>query len=188
MDENFKTSASSADRQSDMTEEERLLLEEADAQYIGTYAHSLDGKGRLVVPQSFRNMLGSSFYIAPTRDLQAIGLYSRLNWARTRRRYAQLDPVNDDVLVFLEQFTALSFRDQECDGQGRVLLPTILRELMLDTEKDLIVSGEMDHVRIMSAVKYNERFRNVRGGMAERMKAIDRLRLRSLTGVDPEGR
>ena len=125
MDETFEAPSSTA--QSGLTEEERLLLEEADAQYIGTYSHSLDGKGRLVVPQPFRTMLGPGFFIAPTRDLQAIGLYSRLNWARTRRRYAQLDPVNDDVLGFLEQFTALSFRDQECDGQGRVLLPTILR-------------------------------------------------------------
>ena len=80
-----------------------------------------------MIPQSFRGLLGPTFYIAPTRDMKAIGLYSRLNWARMRKRYAELDPYSDDVLSFLDQFAALSFRDQECDSQGRVLLPTYLR-------------------------------------------------------------
>lgn len=164
----------------ELTEEERLLLEEADNQYIGTFSHTVDSKGRLVIPQTFRQMLGDQFYIAPTRDLQSIALYSKLNWARTRRRYAELDPVNNDVLLFLEQFTALSFRDQECDAQGRVLLPTMLRSLMLGEEKELIVSGEIDHVRIMSAAKYYERFRQVQTGMADMMKTMDRLRAREL--------
>lgn len=171
-----------------LSEEDRLLLEEADSQYIGTYSHGLDLKGRLVVPQAFRTMLGPGFYIAPTRDLQAVGLYSKLNWAKMRRRYAQLDPVNDDVLGFLEIFTSMSFRDQECDGQGRILLPTIIRELILGSDKELIVSGEMDHVRIMSAEKYNERFNNIRSSMADRMKAIDRLRMRDLASFGQEGR
>ena len=163
-----------------LTEEERLLLEEADAQYIGTYSHTADGKGRLVIPQPFRQLLGSTFYIAPTRDMQAIALYSKLSWARTRHRYAELDPMNSDVLLFLEQFTALSFRDQECDAQGRILLPTMLRTLILDDEKDLIVSGEIDHVRIMSAEKYYARFRKVQTDMADIMKNMDRLRAREL--------
>ena len=59
---------------------------------------------------------------------------------------------------------------------------------MLEDEKDLVVSGEMDHVRVMSAAKYNERFRSIRSGMADRMKAIDRLRLRAMTGAGDEGR
>lgn len=101
MDQNQNSSVSAAGVQPQLSEEDLLLLQEADAQYIGTYTHSLDSKGRLVVPQSFRNMLGQGFFIAPTRDLQAVGLYSRLNWAKMRRRYAQLDPVNDDVLGFL---------------------------------------------------------------------------------------
>ena len=180
MDENKHSSDRKADAAMNLTEEERLLLEEADSQYIGTYNHTVDSKGRLVIPQAFREMLGDTFFIAPTRDLKAIGLYSRLNWARTRRRYAQLDPVNNDVLLFLEQFTALSFRDQECDAQGRILLPTMLRTLMLEDEKDLIVSGEIDHVRIMSAEKYYARFRQVQTDMSEMMKTMDRLRAREL--------
>lgn len=82
----------------------------------------------------------------------------------------------------------MSFRDQECDGQGRILLPNTIRELILGEEKDLIVSGEMDHVRIMSAEKYNERFKNIRDTMGDRMKAIDRLRMRELAGFGSEGK
>ena len=164
-----------------LTEEERLLLEEADRQYIGTYSHTVDGKGRLVIPQSFRTLLGDTFFIAPPRALRAVGLYSKIAWARPRRRYAQLDPVNNDVLRFLEQFTALSFRDQECDNQGRLLLPNTLRSLFLDDAKDLIVSGEIDHVRIMSAEKYYERFRQVQSDMADMMKTMDQLRTRELS-------
>ncbi len=166
--------------QTPLSEEDRLLLEEADAQFIGTYSHSVDAKGRLVVPQSFRQMLGQKFYIAPSRDFKAVALYSKLAWARTRHRYAKLDPVNNDVLLLLEQFNALSYRDQECDGQGRVLLPPRIRQLLLGDEKELEISGAGDHVRIVGTAAYMNQFQQVLQHMPDIMKTINLLQAREM--------
>ena len=142
----------------EMTEEDRLLLKEADHQYTGSFSHTIDAKGRMVVPLAFRTMLGPKFYIAPSHDFQAIGLYSNVAWARMRHRYATLDPLNDHMLTFLEFFNALSFRDQECDGQGRVLLPAKIRACILGDDKDVEITGASDHVRVVTRVSADEQF------------------------------
>ena len=48
--------------------DDHLDYEHYEKCFIGSYSHSLDGKGRLVVPQSFREELGKTFYIAPSKD------------------------------------------------------------------------------------------------------------------------
>ena len=73
-----------------LTDEDRRLLDSAKELFIGSYSHSLDGKGRLVVPQPFRERLGASFCIAPGQDFHSIALYSTVAWVRLRERYAKL--------------------------------------------------------------------------------------------------
>ena len=124
-------------------------LRKYDSSFIGTYLHSLDSKGRLVVPQAFRDGLGQSFYIAPSKDFSYAALYPSLEWAKIRDRYAKLGSLNPMLNMFLNQFDALSFRGQECDAQGRILLPQKVREDLLFDEKDLEITGANDHVRII---------------------------------------
>lgn len=163
-----------------LSDEDLRLLDEADDQFIGSFNHTVDGKGRMVVPLSFRQMLGEKFYIAPSYDFQAIGLYTKLSWARTRHKYASLDPVSEDVLMWVENFNAYSFRDQECDGQGRLLLPTQLREALLGEEKELIVSGAGDYVRVVGTKAQAEQFGTFRSRLPEILKNMNQLRGRSL--------
>ena len=42
--------------------------------FIGSFNHSLDNKGRLVIPQSFRDKLGETFCIAPSFDFQSVAI------------------------------------------------------------------------------------------------------------------
>ncbi|MBQ9325374.1 MAG: hypothetical protein IJ246_06370 [Clostridia bacterium] len=132
-------------------EEQRLAAYEHS--FIGWYSHSLDSKGRMVVPQSFREMLGESFYVAPSFDFKSIALYPRLAWARERDKYARLASFNTALSRYLEMFDALSFRDQECDSQGRILLPAKIRQMILGNEKDVEITGANDHVRVVASVK-----------------------------------
>ena len=48
-----------------MSEEDRALLEKYSHTFTGTFAHTLDSKGRMVIPLAFRDMLGSTFTVAP---------------------------------------------------------------------------------------------------------------------------
>ncbi|MGN0763483.1 MAG: division/cell wall cluster transcriptional repressor MraZ [Aristaeellaceae bacterium] len=141
-----------------LTEEDLALLKKYSSTFIGSYSHSLDAKGRLVVPLAFREQLGETFCIAPSFDFKSIALYPTLMWARMRDRYEKLGRVNAQLRRYLEQLDALSFRGQECDGQGRVLLPGKIRQNILGDEKDVEITGANDHVRIVARPAADEQF------------------------------
>ncbi len=151
MDQDMKTASDTGSVCSPLDEDK--CLEAYEHSFIGWYSHSLDSKGRMVVPQAFREMLGDSFYVAPSFDFKSIALYPNKAWARERDRYGKLASFNTALMRYLEMFDALSFRGQECDQQGRVLLPAKIRQMILKDEKDVEITGANDHVRIVASTK-----------------------------------
>lgn len=145
--------------------DENIGLSAADAQsakpypkyqFFGCYAHSIDAKGRIIIPTAYRDALGSSFTIGPTRDFNGIALYpddvydgilDELNAMNQRKPFVQ---------SYTMQFYKLSYRSAQADGQGRLLLPPMLRQRMLSEAKDLEISGGYNHIRIVDAAKANE--------------------------------
>ena len=134
-----------------LSEEDRLLLAKYEHHLTGSTRHSLDSKGRMVVPSEFRDSLGAGFCIAPSTDFKSIALYSAIGWVRLRESYERLRSRHSSLVRFLERFDAYSYRGQECDAQGRVLLPLKLRQLVLGEEKDVEISGAGDHIRVAAA-------------------------------------
>ena len=143
-----------------LDEDDQRLLKRYHSIFIGSYSHSLDGKGRMVVPQAFREKLGERFFVAPSQDFQSIALYSEIAWARLRDRFARLQAkkMSYELIRFLEQFDAYSYRDQECDAQGRILLPAKLRQKILGAEKDVEITGANDHVRVVATKNAEAQF------------------------------
>ena len=140
--------------------------------FTGGSSHSLDSKGRIIIPAQFRELLGERFFVAPTDDFKAIALYPTATWVAMRKRLAKLSSYEKLVRRYLTQFDALSYRDQECDNQGRLLLPARLRQRLLGDEKELEVSGAYDHVMIATRPKSEDDYLDV----VENMEAIqDRL-------------
>ena len=118
--------------------------------FIGSFNHSLDSKGRLVVPQSFREKLGESFCIAPSFDFKSIAIYPTAMWEKRNEEYEKLGKLNPALNRYLEQFYALSYDEQTCDGQGRVLLPANIRQKILGEERDVEITGANDHIRVVA--------------------------------------
>ncbi len=118
--------------------------------FIGSYNHSLDSKGRLVIPQGFREKLGSPFCIAPSYDFQSIALYPTAMWEKRNEAYEKLGTLNPAVNRYLEQFYALSYDGQTFDAQGRVLIPMNIRSRILKDDRDVEITGANDHVRVVS--------------------------------------
>ena len=116
--------------------------------FIGSFSHSLDSKGRLVIPQSFREKLGETFCIAPSFDFQSVALYPTEKWEERNEAYERLGRMNPALNKYLENFYALSFDEQACDAQGRVLLPVPIRQKILREERDMEITGANDHVRV----------------------------------------
>ena len=116
--------------------------------FIGSFNHSLDSKGRLVIPQGFREKLGETFCIAPSFDFQSVAIYPTEKWEERNETYERLGKLNPALNRYLEQFYALSFDEQTCDAQGRVLLPANIRQKILHEERDMEITGANDHVRV----------------------------------------
>ena len=116
--------------------------------FIGSFNHSLDSKGRLVIPQGFRDKLGETFCVAPSFDFRSIAIYPTEKWEERNETYERLGKLNPALNRDLEQFYALSFDEQTCDAQGRVLLPANIRQKILHEERDMEITGANDHVRV----------------------------------------
>ena len=119
--------------------------------FVGSFTHSLDNKGRLVVPQPFREKLGAQFCIAPSYDFRSISVYPTEMWEKRNEAYEKLGHLNPALNRYLEQFYALSYDEQTFDGQGRVLLPMNIRSKILGEERDVEITGANDHIRVVAS-------------------------------------
>jgi MraZ protein len=138
-----------------VSETERALLEKYSRTFTGTFAHTLDSKGRMVIPLAFRDMLGKTFTVAPEFDFKSIAVYPELAYVRMRESHDRVlqETGNPERKKYLQWLDAYTFRAQECDGQGRVLLPARLRQIILGEDKDVDIMGAGDHLRIAVRVK-----------------------------------
>lgn len=94
--------------------------------FRGNAAHSLDDKGRVIIPQKFRLLLGEKFIIT-------IGV-DRCLWVFTEEEFRQLEKRLEDqpmlsrnALVLQRRFCGEAI-EVSTDTQGRVALPANLRE------------------------------------------------------------
>jgi MraZ protein len=121
--------------------------------FRGGFAHSIDEKGRLIMPQKFRLMLGEKFVI--TRGL------SRCLWVFSEDKFRELDsrldnqPMLDPNTLALQRFFSAESVDAVTDSQGRVALPTNLREFA-GIDKDVMVVGAGNRLEIWNADRWTE--------------------------------
>lgn len=131
--------------------------------FFGAFNHSIDAKGRMIVPQAFRERLGDSIVIGVNMAQNAIAIYPFDVWQRRIDMLTELADADVSAEEYLERFAMLSFDSVAFDTQGRVLLPAALRELFMKDAVGVQVSGARDYVRVVSARQAageHERFRD----------------------------
>ncbi|MDO5325970.1 MAG: hypothetical protein Q4G00_04515 [Clostridia bacterium] len=119
--------------------------------FVGSYPHSIDAKGRMIIPAAFRDALGDHFAVAPSPDFQAVALYPIQDWIARRDELATLIRRKPVAQPLLDQFTKYSYTDCEADAQGRLLLPQRIRSWRLGDARDVEVNGAFTHIRIIPA-------------------------------------
>ena len=143
--------------------------------FIGSFNHSLDSKGRLVIPQGFRDKLGETFCVAPSFDFRSIAIYPTEKWEERNETYERLGKLNPALNRYLEQFYALSYDEQTCDGQGRVLLPANIRQRILREERDMEITGANDHVRVAALSASGDAWKNFNDELPQLLELIAAL-------------
>ena len=114
--------------------------------FMGEYHHSIDTKGRIIVPSKVRDGLGENFIV--TRGLDGcLFLYPKCEWDKIINKYKELPDTKDKrqfMRIFLSGATICEY-----DKQGRINIPNPLIEFA-KLEKDCIIIGVDEKLEIWS--------------------------------------
>ncbi len=121
--------------------------------FVGTFEHSLDDKGRVVLPPTFRSRLAEGGFLTPYQNCLALwtptdfeGFVERL---RDKLRNQEAAP---------NAMRALTANAAEIkpDGQGRIAIPPRLRSYGGLEGGNVVLTGSLDHIELWSSERWSE--------------------------------
>ena len=123
--------------------------------FRGNHPTRVDEKGRLKVPSEFKRLLdekyGTQFYIT-SLDGKVAQLYPFEEWQRIEEKLARLSNFNPTKKKFLDR-TNYYGQVVEIDGQGRLLIPSLLRE-SAGIQGEVAVVGNLTFLEVRSIEQY----------------------------------
>ncbi len=122
--------------------------------FMGEYNHTIDSKGRLIIPSRFREELGESFVVTRGMD-GCLSIYSQESWNVFEQKLSTLPLASKEARTFTRFFVS-GASNCELDRQGRILVPATLREYA-GLKKDVILAGNLDRIEIWSRERWIER-------------------------------
>ena len=114
---------------------------------MGEFQHTVDPKGRLIVPAKFRDALGEKFVATKGLD-NCLFVYPMGEWQALEQKLKSLPFTKADARAFVRFFFS-GATECEVDKQGRILLPANLRDYA-KLDKDVVVIGAGTRVEIWS--------------------------------------
>ena len=121
--------------------------------YIGEYNHTIDTKGRLIVPVKFREQLGDKFVVTKALD-GCLSLYDMNAWNILEEKLSSL-PMTNPSARKLSRFMLAGASECELDKMGRILIPQVLRNAA-SLEKDVVLVGVGTKIEIWDKSKWIE--------------------------------
>lgn len=115
--------------------------------FMGEYQHTVDAKGRLIVPSKFREYLMDGFVLTRGLDNCLFG-YPMEEWKRLEEKLKALPVTKKDARAFARFFFS-GATEVEIDKQGRVNIPSSLLDFA-KVEKDCVVIGVSSRIEIWS--------------------------------------
>ncbi|MBR1930777.1 MAG: division/cell wall cluster transcriptional repressor MraZ [Lachnospiraceae bacterium] len=119
--------------------------------FMGEYNHTIDAKGRLIIPSKFREALGEEFVISKGMD-GCLFVYANEDWNAFEQKITTLPLINKDARQFARYFLS-GATSVELDKQGRILLPANLRSFA-ELDKEVMLVGVGSRIEIWSKEKW----------------------------------
>lgn len=119
---------------------------------IGEFEHSLDAKGRLIMPAKLRETIGDKFVVTKGLD-GCLFAFSLMEWANFEEKLKSLPLSNRSSREFTRFFLS-GATECEIDKQGRFLIPTNLRE-SANLQKEVVIIGVGTRIEIWDKEKWN---------------------------------
>ncbi|BAK46227.1 MAG: division/cell wall cluster transcriptional repressor MraZ [Lachnospiraceae bacterium] len=119
--------------------------------FMGQYNHTIDPKGRLIVPAKFRDQLGDEFVMTKGLD-HCLYVYPMSEWEQIEEHFNEIITTGKEARKFSRFFFA-GAASCEVDKQGRVLIPGVLREFA-GLKKDTVLAGVRNRIEIWDADRW----------------------------------
>ncbi|MBM7654077.1 MraZ protein [Neobacillus cucumis] len=132
--------------------------------FMGEYHHSIDTKGRLIVPSKFRDELGDMFIITRGLDQCLFG-YPLSEWSLIEEKLKGLPLTKKDARAFTRFFFS-GATESELDKQGRINIPTPLLQYA-KLEKECVILGVSNRIEIWSKQIWEDYFSQSEESFAE---------------------
>ena len=134
--------------------------------FMGEFNHSIDSKGRIIIPSKFRDDLGDDFVITLGLD-GCLFVYPNNEWQAFIEKLKTLPGTKEARQ--LQRYFMAGAAACETDKQGRILIPAKLRE-SADLNKDIVFVGVLNKIEIWSKERWenNNDYDNV-DAIAEHM-------------------
>ena len=121
--------------------------------FMGEYNHSIDAKGRLIIPSKFRDMLGDEFVV--TKGLEGcLFVFEKYDFESFMDKLNEKSDLEAKVRK-IKRFFISGAQEMEPDKQGRMLVPPTLREYA-GLEKEVVFAGLGGHIEIWDKSKWDD--------------------------------
>ncbi len=121
--------------------------------FMGEYNHSIDTKGRLIIPSKFRDMLGDEFVV--TKGLEGcLFVFEKYEFESFMDKLNEKSDLEAKVRK-IKRFFISGAQEMEPDKQGRMLVPPTLREYA-GLEKEVVFAGVGGHIEIWDKSKWDD--------------------------------
>jgi len=136
--------------------------------FYGEYEHTLDVKGRVIIPAKFREIFKEHyterFFITRGLD-QCLFVFTEEVWKSQERKFREMPFTKGEARRFNRLFFS-GAAEVLCDKQGRVLIPDYLKSFAA-IEQDVMIIGVSDRIEIWSKEKWKDFFDTNKGNFED---------------------
>jgi len=132
--------------------------------FYGEYEHTIDKKGRIIIPSRFRDFLKeySIEKIYVTRGLdKCLFLFAEDEWKSQESKFKSIPFTKSEARKFNRLYFS-GATQLECDKQGRILLPKYLKDFA-DIRRDIVIIGVSNRIEIWSKEIWHEYYKGSKG-------------------------
>ena len=136
--------------------------------FYGEYEHSIDRKGRLILPDKFREAAKSQFIekFFVTRGLdKCLFMFPEEEWRSQENKFKSMSFTKQQSRTFNRMLFSGAI-DVQADKQGRILLPQYLKDFA-GIKRDVVIVGVSNRIEIWSKDKWLEFAENSRQSFEE---------------------
>jgi len=136
--------------------------------FYGEYIHTIDRKGRLILPARFREVAEANFIekFFITRGLdQCLFMFSEEEWKLQEQKFKSLSFTKQQARIFSRLYFS-GAQEIIPDKQGRILLPAYLKEFA-QIKKEVVFVGVANRIEIWAKDKWFEFYNQSRSAFEE---------------------